>query len=80
MIAPQYRLYNYVLNPNIGDEVQYIPFENCDEDQYEKGKVKSMPEDTDYVFVVYHCNEEWDTGWQNYTGQRTRKSDLIYGW
>ena len=79
MIA-QSEMYTYVLNPKIGDKVRYVPFEDCPEDQWEKGRVKSIPEDPDHVFVVYHCSGEWDTGWKNYTAARTRKIDLINGW
>lgn len=44
----------------------------------EQGIVKSISND-DYVFVVYHCNEDWDN-YSNYTAERTRIKDLKLGW
>lgn len=63
----------------VGDEVRYIPYPDCLEDKWEKGKVKSLSEN-DHAFVVYHCNGEWVTGWKNYTAARTSYSHLILGW
>ncbi len=64
----------------VGDKVRYIPYKYCPQSEWEKGKVKSLSENPDYVFVVYHCSGEWDTGWTNYTAAHTQKSDLIKGW
>jgi len=52
----------------VGDYVWYVPFEGCLESDYEKGRVKSIS-DENYVFVVYHCNNDWDN-YKDYTGQR----------
>lgn len=41
----------------------------------EKGRIKSWNDK--YVFVVYHCGDDWD-GWQNYTGVATRPEDLTF--
>lgn len=65
----------------VGDKVHYIPFEGCDENQYENGKVKEIPEHTESsVRVVYNCNNEWNTGWVNYTSALTSLLDLRKGW
>ena len=63
----------------IGDKVHYQP-EHYDSNDYENGIVKSFPSNTDLsVFVVYHCNEEWES-FLNYTGALTLKKDLKPGW
>jgi len=62
-----------------GARVTYIPFHG-DRSMWEEGIVKSLDsEDPDYVFVVYKCNGEWHN-YSNYTGQRTKKTDLKIGW
>jgi NTP pyrophosphatase (non-canonical NTP hydrolase) len=43
----------------------------------ENGRVKSVNGNT--VFVVYHCNNEWDR-YQEYTGAGTDISQLSPGW
>ena len=48
------------MNYKIGDFVTYIPYSNCPMDKWEKGRVKSISDDEN-VFVVYHCNNDWDT-------------------
>ena len=58
---------------NIGDKVHYVSV-----GKVENGIVKSLP-DFEFAFVVYHCAGEWDN-YQNYTGARTRISDLREGW
>lgn len=63
-----------------GDKVHYKPFKDCDESQYENGKVKSLTPDGKGAFVVYNCNGEWSTGWVNYTAANTNASDLFIGW
>jgi hypothetical protein len=65
---------------NIGDKVHYIPFEGCDKKQIENGMVKRVPDHTNIsVFVVYHCNGEWDD-FRNYTAALTNIADLELGW
>jgi len=62
----------------IGDKVTYIPFKGAAESLYEKGIIKSIQENG--VFVVFHCNEDWDN-YQDYTGQLCGKhSILCEGW
>ena len=56
----------------VGEKVIYIPKE-------EKGVVKSLCDDKDYVFVVYNCADEWHR-YKDYTAARTRTSDLNRGW
>ena len=56
-----------------GDKVTYHSFE-----KREKGIVKSIS-DEKHVFVVYHCNNEWDN-YENYTATRTCIDDLTKGW
>lgn len=60
----------------VGDYVEYIPFEGCDKSIHEKGRIKSLCEDENYVFVVFKCENRWSE-FQNYTGQKTKVSDLI---
>lgn len=45
----------------------------------EKGIVKSITEDGQAAFVVYHCNDDWEN-YYNYTGARTELTNLHYGW
>jgi hypothetical protein len=60
---------------NIGDFVTYIPYSKCPVEQWQKGRVKSLS-DKEHVFVVYHCNNDWDT-YKNYTPARTNIKDLL---
>lgn len=62
-----------------GMKVHYIPYKGCTDNEMENGIVKSFANDTDYVFVVFHCGDEWGN-YFNYTGQRTAISDLKEGW
>lgn len=64
-----------MFDPRPGDKVTYVPIA----DSLEKGIVKSMCEDHQYVFVVYKCADDWNN-YQDYTGQRTDINDLIKGW
>lgn len=65
----------------IGEWVTYIPFKKCHKSLYEHGKVKSICDDPDYLFVVYHCNNNWDLDhWKDYTAQRTPIANLKHGW
>jgi hypothetical protein len=64
----------------VGDKVHYIPFEGCDESQYENGVVKEILDHCPIaVRVVYHCAEEWDN-YMNYTSQLTPIGKLRLGW
>ncbi len=62
-----------------GNKVTYRPFKGCDDDCLEKGIVKSLSEDRNYVFVVYYCGEDWDN-YMDYTAARTNINQLIEGW
>ena len=57
-----------------GDKVCYV----TDYKPPENGVVKSIS-DTEHVFVVYNCDNDWDN-YMNYTVARTRVSDLKQGW
>jgi hypothetical protein len=64
----------------IGDKVHYIPFEGCDESQYENGMVKEIPDHTNTsIRVVYSCAGEWDN-FMNYTSALTPLRSLRMGW
>ena len=43
----------------------------------ERGRVKSVTKE--WVFVVYKCNEEWDT-YTEYTANATDRKELVLGW
>ena len=43
--------------------------------QREKGRIKSWNDK--YVFVVYHCDSQWDK-YEQYTGCATRPEDLRF--
>jgi hypothetical protein len=62
----------------IGDKVHYIPFPDCDDSIKENGIVKSI-QDTKHCFVVYHWDKRPEE-YQNFTGQRTKISELKKGW
>jgi hypothetical protein len=53
----------------VGDYVKYN-----DGFKEELGRIKSLS-DSEHVFVVYHCNDDWNN-YKDYTGCRTRISDL----
>lgn len=57
----------------IGQKVTYLSF-----GQVEHGVVKSLS-DEEHVFVVYHCDGNWDR-YSEYTAARTRICDLVPGW
>lgn len=57
----------------IGDLVHYI-----NGNTVENGRIKSISID-DFVFVVYHCNEDWEN-FNDYTGQLTHIKHLKNGW
>lgn len=63
-----------------GDKVCYIPFNGCDKSLYENGIIKTLNSlDKNSVFVVYHCNNDWDNYW-NYTAANTDINRLRSGW
>ena len=66
-------------NFKVGDLVKYSPYEGCTEEEKLKGKVKSLKEDPNEVFVVFHCNNDWDN-YEHYTGQSTKVNYLELGW
>jgi hypothetical protein len=45
----------------------------------ENGIVKSINDSKTAAFVVYHCNNDWDS-YYDYTGQHTKILDLTAGW
>jgi hypothetical protein len=57
-----------------GDRVTYVSV-----GKVEVGIVKSLCDDPDFVFVVYHCGGDWEH-FDNYTAARTRIGDLVLGW
>jgi hypothetical protein len=60
----------------VGTKVTYCPSHG----HTENGIVKSLPEhNNDQVFVVYHCNNEWNR-YFDYTAALTNISDLKIGW
>ncbi len=59
---------------SIGEKVTYRSFGKT-----EIGIVKSYCDDPEYVFVVYHCDNNW-TRYFDYTAARTALSDLSPGW
>lgn len=56
-----------------GDKVTYVPIVG----ELEKGIVKSVR--SDRMFVVYHCNDEWDR-YEDYTAAGTPEDRLVSGW
>lgn len=63
---------------HIGQKVYYRPgYKKIHES--ENGIVKSFCDDPNYVFVVYHWNDELDN-YRDYTAARTRVDDLFDGW
>lgn len=57
----------------VGDRVTYVSGNKA-----ECGKVKALS-DNDHVFVVYHCDGDWER-FEDYTAARTPIKDLIEGW
>ena len=60
-----------------GQQVTYITGQTNDIQQI--GIIKSMCDDGVHAFVVYNCGDDWDN-FANYTGARTRISDLVNFW
>lgn len=58
-----------------GDKVTYVPTYGPEE----KGIVSSLGGSDESVFVVYHCDGDWDN-YRNYTAAKTKITDLRRGW
>jgi hypothetical protein len=58
---------------DVGRWVEYDPGHGDEHKQ--RGRIKSW--NGSYVFVVYHCNKEWDK-YKNYTGCATDPNDLVF--
>ena len=65
------------LELKIGDKVHFKNEHNPS--ITENGIVKSIGENTDKVFVVYHCNQNWEH-YEEYMAQRTDLKYLYLGW
>ncbi len=64
----------------VGDKVHYIPDHYIEENKWENGIVKEVPEwSIDSVRVVYNCAGDWKN-YHNYTSALTNIRDLHYGW
>lgn len=64
----------------IGQKVHYQPEHYKEEDKWENGMVKEIPDHTTTaVRVVYNCAGEWDN-FKNYTSALTNLRDLKLGW
>jgi hypothetical protein len=64
----------------IGDKVYYQPDHYKEENKYENGIVKEIPDRSiDSVRVVYNCGGNWKN-YQNYTSALTNIRDLFLGW
>ena len=60
---------------NIGQFIYYIPFDGCDPNQWQRGKIKSFDNDKQRAFVVYNCDNDWKN-YLDYTAAGTRYEDL----
>lgn len=72
---------NYTMKKSrlkIGDKVTYIPSDIV-KAEHENGIVKSIPIGGALVFVVFHCNNEWDK-YMNYTAESVSIQHLRPGW
>jgi hypothetical protein len=64
----------------IGDKVHYQPDHYKENDEWENGIIKEIPEHTfESVRVVYNCNGEWGR-YQDFTSALTNLRDLNMGW
>lgn len=64
----------------VGDKVYYQPDHYKDEDEYENGIVKEVPEHSlDSVRVVYNCGGDWNN-YKDYTSALTNVRDLYLNW
>ena len=57
-----------------GDKVTYITHYTT-----QKGIVKGVCDDENYLFVVFNCDNDWEH-YSDYTGAKTLKSLLVKGW
>ena len=64
-----------IQNPKLGMNVTY----HDGHGKHEIGRIKSLCDDPAYVFVVYHCDDNWKE-YFNYTAARTAVKDLTPGW
>lgn len=62
-----------MIDIKVGDKVHYSPQRGKKENGIAKLVYKRI------VFVVYHCNDDWDN-YGNYTSQSTEIDDLQLGW
>lgn len=62
-----------------GDRVHYIPYPNCPTTEISNGIVKYIDPRTLSLFVVFHCNNDWDN-YENYTAQSCNYIQLGEGW
>ncbi len=64
----------------VGQRVTYVPLNTFGMiGKPEKGVIKALCNDSEHVFVVFHCNEDWDD-YMNYTGARVANINLLNGW
>lgn len=63
----------------VGDRVARIPFYGAKTWEYQNGIVKSISDNKEIIFVVYHCNYDW-ANYKDYTGCATNPSELLKGW
>lgn len=64
----------------VGDKVYYQPKHYEENNEFENGIVKEIPNHTkDSVRVVYNCGGNWDR-YEDYTSALTNLSDLKKGW
>lgn len=64
----------------LGQKVYYQPEHYKEEDKYENGIIKEIPDHTlNSVRVVFNCAGEWKN-YQNYTSALTNLDDLNLGW
>lgn len=64
----------------VGDKVHYQPSHYLEEDRWENGIVKVIPDfTTSSVRVVYNCAGDWEH-FDDYTSALTNVRDLNKGW
>lgn len=64
----------------VGDKVCYQPSQYVEQDKWENGMVKEIPDHTNTAIrVVYNCAGDWDN-FKDYTGCLTNINDLTLGW
>jgi hypothetical protein len=71
---------NMKLVLNVGDKVNYQPSHYIEENKFENGIVKEIPEHTNNsVRVVYNCAGDWEN-YTEFTSCLTNVRDLNLGW